>query len=204
MKLVVNLMKINKTLPEPYFIKGMIYSYLGNLDLAISSYQTAIEMDPNYYDAYINLGLLSEQKSDHNALNYYNMALEIYPNSVEAIRNKGLYYHFTGNYRDARVCFYKIIELDSTFEEAYFNVGNSYLYAFTKDMNSYTRDTTLTNAFNYYQKAIELNPFYVQAYYNLGILYEENGDKILAKEYYLKAIDLDNNYTQALEAVNSL
>ena len=60
MKLANQVLKIDKRIPEAYFIKGMIYHFLGNSNLASSSYQTAIEVDPNYFDAYIHMGMLSE------------------------------------------------------------------------------------------------------------------------------------------------
>ena len=77
-------LKIDKRIPEAYFIKGMIYHFLGNSNLASSSYQTAIEVDPNYFDAYIHMGMLSENLDNHNAVNYYNSAIEIEPNNIEA------------------------------------------------------------------------------------------------------------------------
>ncbi len=53
----------------------MIYHFLGNSNRASSSYQTAIEVNPNYFDAYIHMGMLSENLGNTNAqliLNQYN------------------------------------------------------------------------------------------------------------------------------------
>ena len=61
------------------------------MKLAESSYQTAIEMDANYYAAMIQLGWIYAQQQNDLAITYYDAALEIYPESMEAIRNKGLY-----------------------------------------------------------------------------------------------------------------
>ena len=65
---------------EAYLIKGMIYNLLDNTDLAQSSYQTAIEVNPDYYDAYILLGILHEKLGNNIAINYYNSAAEVNPN----------------------------------------------------------------------------------------------------------------------------
>lgn len=52
----------------------------------------------------------------------------------------------------------------------------------------------LETAMIYYQKAIELDPAYVIAYNDLGIIYEANGQIDRSEESYLKAIKIDPNY----------
>lgn len=49
-------------------------------------------------------------------------------------------------------------------------------------------------ALSYYQKAIQLDPYYVSCYNDLGIVYEMKGWLDKAEEVYLKAIQLDPNY----------
>ena len=60
--------------------------------------------------------------SPHNS-----SAIEINSSSIEAHRNKGLYYHFNENYSEARKAFKFIVQIDSNFEETYFNIGNTFL-----------------------------------------------------------------------------
>ena len=204
MKTLVRILKKEPTFAEAYFLKGLIYEIIGNDNLAKSSYQTTIEMEVNYYDAYINLGILYAKDMNNKAISYYNSALEIYPNSIEALRNKGLFYHFSEDYINARKNFNKIISIDSLFEEAYFNIGNTYIGMYKYDLSDYSKDTTLNRAIEYFNKAISINPNYVQAIYNLGLQYQYKGEVDSAKKYYLRAIDLENNYTPALDAINSL
>ena len=49
----------------------------------------------------------------------------------------------------------------------------------------------LDTALKYYQKAIQLDPFYALVYNDLGIIYEAKGDDKKAEENYLKAIEID-------------
>ena len=200
MKLANQVLKIDKRIPEAYFIKGMIYHFLGNSNLASSSYQTAIEVDPNYFDAYIHMGMLSESAGNDIAIDYYNSAIEINSSSIEAHRNKGLYYHFNENYSEARKAFKFIVQIDSNFEETYFNIGNTFL----GEYNISKSNSILDSALMYYQKAISLNSFYVQAIHNIGICFEIKNDLVKAKSCYLKAIEIDNNYSPSLKALNSL
>ena len=200
MKLVNQVLKIDKRIAEAYLIKGMIYHYLKNTKLASSSYQTAIEVDPNYFDAYIHMGMLSENLDNYNAVNYYNSAIEIEPNNIEGHRNKGLFYHFRSEYTEARKSFVNIISIDSSFEETYFNIGNTYLGQYDRLNNN----DFLDSAFLYFRIAKDINPYYVQAIHNIGLCYEIKRDFEMARSYYKKAIEIDNNYTPSLDALNSL
>ena len=44
--------------PSLFFAKGTLHDRLGDTDEALTSYQKAIEIDPNYFDAYYNIGAL--------------------------------------------------------------------------------------------------------------------------------------------------
>ena len=55
----------------------------------------------------------------------------------------------------------------------------------------------LDMALSYYQKAIELNPYYAVAYNDIGIVLEAKGMTDKAKDAYLRAISLDPNYLSA-------
>ena len=48
-----------------------------------------------------------------------------------------------------------------------------------------------------YQKAIELNPTYIEAYNNLGIIYQETGDLDRALQVYQKATEINPQYEKA-------
>lgn len=205
---VNRVLKENQYLPEPYYIKGLIYWSLGNMKLAESSYQTAIEMDASYYEAMISLGLLHAQNHNEIALTYYDAALGIIPEGHkdrrEATRNKGLYYHFNEQYYDARVWFKKMLELDSLDEEAYYNIGNTYLGVYSPNLPQISRDTIIDNAMESFQNAIEINSGYILAWYNIGYLYELQGNKKQAKDIYTKILAVETNYEPAIEGLNRL
>ena len=60
----------------------------------------------------------------------------------------------------------------------------------------YNQRETL-KAIQAYQKAIELNPTYIEAYNNLGIIYQELGDFGRALETYQKATEINPQYEKA-------
>lgn len=53
--------------PSIYFAEGTLYEKSGNKEKALEAYNKAVEIDPNYFNAYFNIGAL-----------YYNNAVELY------------------------------------------------------------------------------------------------------------------------------
>jgi tetratricopeptide (TPR) repeat protein len=56
-------LEIDQYSKTAYFLKGMNYCEIGDTAKAISSYQTAVEQDNEYYEAYFQLGLLHFYKN---------------------------------------------------------------------------------------------------------------------------------------------
>lgn len=193
--------KISPTLSEPYSLKGFVYQRLGNLQLAQSSYQTALEMDARNYDANIGLGYVYYLDTNSNGLIYFDAAAELDPTTVEPIRSKGLLLRNLGRFDEAKVSFARVLEIDSTFEEAYYNIGVCTIDSYSDDFDKGTRDSIINNAIVNFQKAIDLNPNYTLALYNLGYSYEFKGDKNQALKFYKRAVDLEPNFELVNEAL---
>lgn len=186
---------------EPYFMKGMIYrsdfletGRTSSWDLALSSFQTAIEQDPDNYSAYVQLGVMHDQQGDSTAIQYYNSAIDIYPNSIEAWYNKGMYYQVRGNIDEAFLCYRQLNEIDSSWADPYYNQGYIHLIM-TENLDS---------AIFYFSKATELDPGYFQAYNNIGLAYEKKGDLSNARSYYGKAVEVNPDFQLAKDNLNRL
>jgi tetratricopeptide (TPR) repeat protein len=61
-------LKLDITNPKAYFMKGMCYRDLGDTTKAISSFQTAIEQKPEYYEPYMQLALIHHARNNKLAL----------------------------------------------------------------------------------------------------------------------------------------
>ena len=59
--------KLESSNPSIYFAKGTLYEKTGNKEKALEAYNQAIEIDPEYFNAYFNMGAL-----------YFNNAVELY------------------------------------------------------------------------------------------------------------------------------
>jgi tetratricopeptide (TPR) repeat protein len=58
------------------FAEGTLYDKIGNFDMAVKSYQTCLEMKPDFYDATFNLGVL-----------YFNRAVKIFEEGSKVTDN---------------------------------------------------------------------------------------------------------------------
>jgi tetratricopeptide (TPR) repeat protein len=187
----------NEFNPYAYYLRGRLYKTTGDTTLAASSYKTAIEVDPNYYDAYIEVGLLYAAKKNDLAKEYYSSAISIRPQSIEAWYNKAMYLQETGvrkkgRYQEAFACYDSILSIDPSFVAAHFNKG----YIWLEYLNQYDSATT------HFTKAINLYPQYYQAYLNRGLSYESLNKKKEAESDYRQALAINPQYTEAAKSLS--
>lgn len=189
-------LKQNEYNAEAYYVRGRMYKAMKDTTLAASSYKTAIEVDPNYYNAYIEVGLLyANQKSDL-AKEYYNSAIELKPRSVEAWYNKAMFLQETGvkkqsRYREAFACYDTILKIDGRYSPAYFNKGYIYLEYLQKYDSAAVQFTN----------AIGIFPNYYQAHFNRGLSYESLNKRKEAESDYRTALAIEPTYTEAAIAL---
>ncbi|MFD1551187.1 hypothetical protein DNU06_16735 [Putridiphycobacter roseus] len=186
--------KINKNLPEAYFLEGLIYrsdyqetERPESWKRAKSSFQTAVEQNPNFYDAHIMLGVMNAAEDNVEALDNFNSALAIAPESTEAWYNKGIYYQEHKKYSQAKYCYRKIVALDTAFYEAYYNQG--YI------QNGL--DKNYDSAIYFFEKATLIDSLSANAFNNLGLAHEYKGNDQMAIKYYKKAIQLQPDFALA-------
>ena len=125
---------------EIYFYKGAVYKESGDTARAISSFQTATELDPKFYNAYVQIGLLLEQKKDKNAEKYFDNAIKVSNKPEDALYAKANIYKKEGvkledagqpdkavdKFETAIANFKQVIDLDHRNVEAYMGVAYSY------------------------------------------------------------------------------
>lgn len=177
-----------------YNLKGWIHRTAGDTALAISSYQTAIERDPAYYDAYISLGMLHAAKNDPLAVQYYNSALEVRPTSVEALYNKAMFAQEHDGDSTALACYAAIKSIEPNYPLAYYNTGYILL--------EHKREIPQARA--EFNKAIELLPDYAQALYSRGLTFELQNMLDSAMNDYGLVLRLDPGNTEAAQGLSRL
>lgn len=158
-------------------------------DAAISAYQTAYVLTPEDIDIYVNLGSAFYDKEDYNnALSVYRQALELQPHNPKIHCNLGFLYWGKGDTEEALKSYELAIKYDPHYDIAYNNLGVIYL-----------DDLGLVNkAADLFTKAIESNPSYALAYFNLARSTSILGDKVEAAKLYQSAQEI-NKVTQEID-----
>lgn len=169
-----------KLYPEHYgawFNLGNIYVAYEDYYAAAEAYEKAIEYNKNFTLARMNLGIISTEKlGDFDfAINQYNQIVNnkrhlfsipfIFSNTKSEKINKGL---------------------------AYYNMGVAYrkksLY---QEGNKIKTAEYLTDAIDSYKSATEILKNDYEAFYNLALAYQLQGDYQNAGQNYCKAIELN-------------
>lgn len=128
-----------------YRDQGWQFQKEGNLDTALSCYQKALLVDPDYPVAYNDAGVILEARGQlERAKQMYLKAIQIAPNYPNSYSNLALLYENQGDYANAIVCWIKRAILGSPqdpwaeaarkrlediariYPEAYRKIGNQY------------------------------------------------------------------------------
>lgn len=194
MNYINDALRIDEFISEGYYLKGWIYKETGDTALAVSSFSTARDIQPEFYDADIQLGLLYASANEDIAIQYYDAALTTEPKSVEALYNKGIYCQNRGYLDSARQCYRAIIDIEPNYVDAYYNQGYIFL----------NYDINYDSAGYFFDLAIQRYPEYYQAYYNRGLCYEAFGLKDSAAADFQRALDINGSFDLAAKGLSRL
>ncbi len=154
---------------------------------AIQHYDKALELKPDYAEAYNNRGNAHARKGDPGrAIQDYDKALELKPDYAKAYYNRGLAYARKGDPGRAIQDYDKALELKPDYANAYYNRGIAY-----------ARKGDFDRAIQDYDEALELKLDFAEAYYNRGNVYASIGDPDRAIQDYDKALELKPDYAEA-------
>lgn len=193
-EMVNKALRINQMNPTSYYLKGFIYLDAGDTAIAVSSFQTAIEVDPKHYDSYIMLGKIWAEVKPEFSETYYDQALELEPESVEALYNKGVLLQNQDRYSESYQIYDRIISIDSSAYFAYYNKGYVLLVS----------DSSYTEAIQYFERSLLYYPYYHQAYYNIGLCYENLGEFELSEKNYKKSLEIDPQFDPAAKGLSRI
>ena len=146
-------------------IYAVILFQLKRYDDAISQWQKAIKLKPDYHFGYNNLGNAFLLKNDLNqALLNYEEAIKINPNYFEAIYNKANIFLKLKDFSNALKYYDKVLSLK-----------NDYFSAHQGKAIVYKKIEKFDEAINQWEKVISLNPDNENAYVQKAdILFDKN------------------------------
>lgn len=194
MVLVNDALRKDQHAAHGYFLKGWIYKETGDTSLALSSFRTAVEQDPEDYSAYIMLGKISAARHDPLAEQYYATATALRPNSVEAWYNKGMFHQENGQDSMALECYRRIMEIDPLNALAWYNSG----YVRLEHLGD---PATAKLDFG---EAIRLEPGYADAWYNRGLSFERLGELDSAAHHYETVLRMQPAHDYAAKGLSRM
>jgi tetratricopeptide (TPR) repeat protein len=207
-----------------YFKRGKAYldyrTDTRDLDRAIADLTKAIEIDPEYADAYNQRGITFGRNGDFaRAIADQSKAIEINPAFALAYNSRGYTNQQQKDYDRALADYNKAIELDPAYAVTYFN--RAFVHVLKDDTNRAITDlkqaivlggrdfdyvfdtlkpTEHSEVVALFTKAIEHNAKDAIAYYDRGLAYAAVDKRERAIEDYSKAIEIDPMYVDALIA----
>jgi len=177
---------------------------------AIELLNTIIQENPKFDSAYIRRGYAFMMIQDYdNSLNDYNHALINPRFKIPALIGRGFLYINSGNFQGAMEDLTKVIKLDPQNFNAYYGRAITKtqlrIYGPDPDTSSMTIRSDERGTFHYdykgafddFNKALELNAKFADAYLKRGDLYIEINKSELALKDYSEAIKCDSNYVEA-------
>ncbi|MCQ2753870.1 MAG: tetratricopeptide repeat protein [bacterium] len=169
---------------------GAIYSEIKeNYEAAEATFNAGMILDPKNVDIQLSLGdLFMTQNDIDRAIKTYCDAISVDPLNYLTYAKTGLALWEKDYLEESIVAFHKSIELNADFEISQNNLGVVYLDGMGDPKES----------IQYFQNAININPNYTLAYFNIARAYQAIDDKSHAAEYYQMTLDL-NKITEELD-----
>jgi tetratricopeptide (TPR) repeat protein len=183
----------NKTNTAALFFKGMNFKEIGDTASAIQTFQKTYEIDPNHYDAVMQLGNLYAGLKNKIALDYYVTASRLKPKSAEPPYSAGVFFQQNGDYKKAVKMYEQALKADEKYYQAYYNSA-----LINMEIGRYSDAIVNLNT------VVRLEPGFVDAYYMRGLCYEANKNKEDAIVNYQYTLELEPKHILAQKALAAL
>ena len=178
---------------EAYFFKGLNYKDMGDLEMAQSQFQTAVEQNPNYVESYEQLAFIYSFKGDSLAKYYFKNALMADSSLLSSWYNLGMYYQNKGDFYNAKQFYYGMLRRDSLNKDANYNLG----YIFLVEGN-------YESAVQYFSFVISHNRDNASAFFSRGLAYKYVGNNDFAIKDFEMALELNPEFKEAKDELKSL
>lgn len=173
------------------FLLGMILKEKGDTAKAIGFFRNCMDINPDYFDVYDQMGYIEKARHKPEAIDYFNSALKINPEAITSLYGRALCYQDKNDFDNAIKDYTTITQLKPDMKDAYFNMG----YIHQVNLKMYRE------AIKYYDQSLTIDSLFLKAVYNKGYCFEQLGDIGNAKTTYQKCIEMEPTFTKAREAL---
>jgi protein O-mannosyl-transferase len=154
-----------------------------NYDIALESYNKAIELKPDFADAWLNRGILHTKMNQHQeAITDFSKTIEIEPGNIQAIELMAKNYSAMGSFIKAAESYDKLIKLGKSSDEIMYSKAYGYYQGNDFADAQIALDQTLL-----------LHPDMLPALKLDAHINHLMGRYEIAVEQYKKVLNIDNN-----------
>jgi spermidine synthase len=166
-----------------YYYLARALGVMGNTKEEINALEKAISLDPVFYDAYIELGIIFEaQGKPEEAIKQFSEALRLKPDSPEACNNIGNVFVMQGKVDEAIGYYSRALQIDPDFVEAHNNIANV-----LSSLKKYEE------AINHFSKALQIQPDNIKTRKDFGRLLISQGRFDEALTQFAEALKIDRS-----------
>jgi len=180
--------------PRAYYLAAWGFAESGDTLSALKNYLKAVDQDQDFFDAYLQLGILYGKKQARMAVGYYRNAIRLKPNHLHAQYLLGLLYQETGQIDQAIQTHQAIIGQNPAYVQALFALGHIQM----------AEILDFLEAIAWFDRVLETDNRYAPAYLNRAYCYEQLGQIDKARADYKQALSLQPGLGKAIEGLNRI
>lgn len=188
-------LKLTSYNPRAYFVKGMYY-IVAHQDTvnALKNFQYAAEQDAGFYDPVEQICRIYAVQQPPYAMEYLRKVQHQFPDQANARYELALYLQSHGEPEEALRHYDTLLSQQPNNPILLYNVAYvNFVYLENNDV-----------ALEYFNKALEANPGYLDAFYNKGRVLEQMGNYAKAEEIYKEILKNRPNYQLAVDGINRI
>ena len=178
---------------KPHMLMGYAFKQLGQEDDAINCFRNAVNVDPEYKEAFVQLGQMFHLRGDTTAVVYYDNALRLDSTDEMILYNKALFYQSIMQWNAALEAYADLHKINAFHSSGHYNIGFIHMELGLYDVSA-----------NNFSDAIYGNSEFYEAYYSRGNCFETLGNIAQAEVDYKRAIEIKPDYIFAVDALKAL
>lgn len=215
---------------EGLFMIGLAHKLQGNIDQASAYFKQVMTLQPEYAPAYYEMAMLYiGLKSFDNAAYYLEQSLRYDPENIGAYFQLGVIYARQQKWDRAIEHFKAVIARNPSLEDAYLNLAQAYIQSDRPNMALMTIQLAFQSIdptpalwlnrgvacgmknlddeeIESYRQALDLEPDYLPAHYNLALIYKKLGQYDKAFKHFeimLKSYPNDKDILSHIAQIHS-
>lgn len=176
-----------------WFYRGLIQKEKKDTTSALVSFEKALQVNPQMYDAVMQMAGIKAARKDELCLKYYDRALAINEFSDEALYGKGLYNQQQKQYAAALVLYTNALKINPAHRLALYNCAVIHM-----------QFENWVECQDFCDKILDLAPKDAKALALRGYAFEKTGNKKAALDDYRAALEIDPSNEPAKAGIKIL